>query len=339
MKQYKIFSLIVGLGILVSGLHFVFAENSFSDIPENNKNKEAIYFLRDKGIIQGYENNTFRPLATVNRAELVKILVAGKGISPHLATYSNCFPDVKEEWFAPFVCYAKEKQWVSGYPDGNFRPAQTVNKVEALKMLINSQSLNLPPVSETLFDDVGNGEWFAPYVKIAKDKNLLEETANTFAPSQEMSRGSISENLFRLLYIQEKKQERYESKNTNKNESLKPENKNMNISTSSDQNVNKNSNENKNFNIQQNINKNTNTALPQNQNVNYNTQPQNRNENSGNTQTSTSTYQCSSNRYNCSDFSTQREAQNALEYCMQKVGKDIHDLDRDSDGIACETLK
>ena len=44
---------------------------------------------------------------------------------------------------------------------------------------------------------------------------------------------------------------------------------------------------------------------------------------------------CNWNAYNCSDFSTQAKAQHTFEYC----GYDIHDLDRDNDGLACESLK
>lgn len=47
---------------------------------------------------------------------------------------------------------------------------------------------------------------------------------------------------------------------------------------------------------------------------------------------------CSYNAYNCSDFSTHAEAQATYEYCLDKVGKDVHGLDRDKDGIACESL-
>jgi len=47
---------------------------------------------------------------------------------------------------------------------------------------------------------------------------------------------------------------------------------------------------------------------------------------------------CSSNVYNCSDFSTHAEAQNVYEYCLEKVGKDVHRLDGDDDGSACESL-
>lgn len=51
------------------------------------------------------------------------------------------------------------------------------------------------------------------------------------------------------------------------------------------------------------------------------------------------TYNCSSNIYNCTDFTTHAEAQAAYAYCMQKVGSDIHQLDSDKDGTVCESLQ
>jgi micrococcal nuclease len=47
---------------------------------------------------------------------------------------------------------------------------------------------------------------------------------------------------------------------------------------------------------------------------------------------------CSSNVYNCDDFRTYNEAQNLYNCCMGKVGSDIHRLDSDKDGLACESL-
>ena len=46
---------------------------------------------------------------------------------------------------------------------------------------------------------------------------------------------------------------------------------------------------------------------------------------------------CSYNAYNCPDFSTQAEAQAAFEYCGG-ISNDIHRLDADNDGVACESL-
>lgn len=48
---------------------------------------------------------------------------------------------------------------------------------------------------------------------------------------------------------------------------------------------------------------------------------------------------CNKNTYNCKDFATQAQAQKAFEHCKKLTKKDVHDLDGDTDGIACEALQ
>jgi len=48
---------------------------------------------------------------------------------------------------------------------------------------------------------------------------------------------------------------------------------------------------------------------------------------------------CSGDRYNCGDFKTQSEAQACYDCCRAKGLGDVHKLDADDDGIACEGLK
>ena len=50
-----------------------------------------------------------------------------------------------------------------------------------------------------------------------------------------------------------------------------------------------------------------------------------------------SEYDCESNTYNCGDFETQSEAQIVYEECGG-VDNDIHQLDKDGNGLACESL-
>lgn len=47
---------------------------------------------------------------------------------------------------------------------------------------------------------------------------------------------------------------------------------------------------------------------------------------------------CASDVYNCSDFDSQAEAQACFDYCMALVGSDVHRLDADNNGVACESL-
>ena len=46
---------------------------------------------------------------------------------------------------------------------------------------------------------------------------------------------------------------------------------------------------------------------------------------------------CTTNTYNCKDFTTQAEAQRVFDYCGG-VSNDIHKLDGNKDGIVCESL-
>ncbi len=191
----------------------VFAR-SLSDI-QSSKNRLAIDYLNAKGVISGYPDGTFRPQNTVNRAELLKILVGGQGAAPTASQYKDCFPDVTVEWFAPFVCYAKELGWVSGYSDGTFRPANTVNTAEAIKMVVNAQGYQVPEsVPAPLFGDVDNGAWYASYVKAAKDRGILETISGSLGVASDMKRGGISEIIYRAMYIREQNMDRFPAQQT-----------------------------------------------------------------------------------------------------------------------------
>lgn len=179
-------------------------EIPLTDIADH-KNLAAISYLYIKGVISGYPDLTFRPDNSVNRAELLKILVGGMGANPDAEQFNNCFPDITDEWFAPYVCYAKTSGWVSGYPDGTFKPENNVNKAEAIKMLVNSQKYTLPAaMEEDPFLDVKTTDWFAPYIHTAKQMNLLEEIGSIYNPQEEETRAQISENIYRAMYVAEK---------------------------------------------------------------------------------------------------------------------------------------
>jgi phosphatidylserine/phosphatidylglycerophosphate/cardiolipin synthase-like enzyme len=47
---------------------------------------------------------------------------------------------------------------------------------------------------------------------------------------------------------------------------------------------------------------------------------------------------CTGNLYNCSDFSSQRGAQACYDWCVSQGAGDVHQLDSDRDGVACESL-
>ncbi|MFH1720940.1 MAG: S-layer homology domain-containing protein, partial [Patescibacteria group bacterium] len=50
-------------------------------------------------------------------------------------------------------------------------------------------------------------------------------------------------------------------------------------------------------------------------------------------------YDCTSDLYNCADYTTEAEAQAVYDYCMTEVATDVHALDADENGLACEELE
>jgi hypothetical protein len=180
--------------------------SSLSDI-SGDRNEIAIQYLYDKGIVSGYPDGTFKPNNGLNRAEMLKILVGAIGLSPSVSDFHDCFPDVKSEWFAPYVCYAKSLNWVSGYPDGTFGPAVIVNKAETLKMLLNTQKITLKSATGNVFSDVPKTDWYAIYVETAESLGLLEETSGNYHPGDSMERGTVSENLYRALLLDQEQQQ------------------------------------------------------------------------------------------------------------------------------------
>ena len=53
----------------------------------------------------------------------------------------------------------------------------------------------------------------------------------------------------------------------------------------------------------------------------------------------TGMYRCSGIDYDCGNFGNWSSAQACFQYCLETVGYDVHRLDRDNDGIACELLR
>jgi hypothetical protein len=170
----------------------------FTDVDFTTENAVAIDYLKENGIISGYDDGSFKPTQSLNRAELLKILVEGAGYSPS-ASYKDCFPDVNDEWYARYICFAQEKGWISGYPDGSFQPASNVNKAEALKMALEVMGVELVPIQYAPYYDVGVGAWYGKYVFTAYWDGYLEEGGTYYYPSDNITRGGVSEVIYRIL--------------------------------------------------------------------------------------------------------------------------------------------
>lgn len=195
--------------ILVSFEFFTLPKNTsqskFSDVKESNQNFEAILSLSEQGVIQGYQDKTFKPDQPINRAELTKLIVATVE-TPDAEEYKECFKDVEKQWYAPYICYAKEQEWVSGYSDKSYKPQQKVNRAEALKIILN---VLYPEIEKSKLEtdtvlDIKEEDWFYKYFTHADNLDLLDkqhikntEEGYYFYPEKPITRKEVAELIFR----------------------------------------------------------------------------------------------------------------------------------------------
>ena len=106
----------------------------FPDVPKSKWYAAAVNALAAAGIVSGYPDGTFRPKRSVTRAELVTLLCNVADI--HTAQTEERFPDVsKRFWAYHSIMVAREQGWITGYPDGSFRPNDPVTRAEAVTMI------------------------------------------------------------------------------------------------------------------------------------------------------------------------------------------------------------
>lgn len=162
----------------------------------------AIQWLYDQGIAEGVQdksvptNRLYEPDRPINRAEFTKIVLLASGVqNPPPACVSAPFPDVpKDAWFAPYICAAKERGIISGFPDGTFKPAINVNFANGAKILV--KTFNVPMDPKDAEFDAEQNIWYRPYTAALLRKGATAESIASFASS--LTRGEMAEMLFRL---------------------------------------------------------------------------------------------------------------------------------------------
>ncbi len=200
----------------------------FSDIA-NHWAHPCIHTLAQRDIVRGYPNGTFRPLATITRAEFAVLMSrAFEEMSERQA--AKAFRDVtKQHWAYEAVTWASQRDLFSGYADGSFRPRQAISRAEAIVVVITGLQA-IQGVSAVIEPDQGlkarakpvaASDWaaqpLAPYFRDAADipsyaqaaiaaaleQQLLDPLSQPrfLRPHQGMTRGEAAALLCRALAI------------------------------------------------------------------------------------------------------------------------------------------
>lgn len=124
--------------------------SGFTDVASGAWYNNAVSTLTRAGILDGYEDGSFRPNASITRAEFTKIAVS---FFKHVGgASSNPFNDVPDSaWYAEFVKTAAELGLIDGYEDGTFRPNAPITRAEACTIV--NRTLGRAPDKDNLLPE------------------------------------------------------------------------------------------------------------------------------------------------------------------------------------------
>ena len=154
-------------------------ESGYSDVSSSDWYNNAISTLSNLGVITGYEDGTFRPNASISRAEFVTIATR---FFDYTAEYEGTFSDVSySSWYADFVQAAVDMGLVNGYENGTFRPNASITRAEAVA-IVNRVLLRRPDaehllswaVMNTFSDNVLESAWYYEDIQEATNSHDYE---------------------------------------------------------------------------------------------------------------------------------------------------------------------
>lgn len=124
--------------------------SGFTDVASGAWYNNAVSTLTRAGILDGYEDGSFRPNASITRAEFTKIAVS---FFKHVGGASaNPFNDVPDSaWYAEFIKAAAELGLIDGYEDGTFRPNAPITRAESCTIV--NRTLGRAPDKDNLLPE------------------------------------------------------------------------------------------------------------------------------------------------------------------------------------------
>ena len=172
----------------------------FWDVSKDHWAFAYIADLADRGVINGYEDGSFKPSKTVTRAEWSKIMVDAAGVQ--VSDNNVYFTDMANHWANKYVNAARN--YLTGYTDGSYRPNQAATREDVTVAMVRLKGYDLSEVDYSnlsKFTDVDSISNSAKgYVSVAIQNNLISGFEdNTFRGQDTLTRAEAATLLYRAF--------------------------------------------------------------------------------------------------------------------------------------------
>ena len=182
------------------------AGTTFADI-SSHENKAAIEALANRGIVAGYNANTFGPNDTMTRAQFATMVVRALGLPlQKVSVFTDVSPDA---WYSSFVGSAHTYGITSGKTATLFDPSGTITRQEAAVMVARAATLcgmntelDAYTIRNTLAqfgDYVTIGAWAQESMAFCYREDILDQNDWNVEPQRPILRCEMAQMLYNLL--------------------------------------------------------------------------------------------------------------------------------------------
>lgn len=207
-QAWLICLIVLSLTIVIFQPFASYSQTKFSDV-KGHWAQACIEDLTTKQIISGYPDGTFKPSSSVTRAEFAAMI--SKAFNTTVQTRNHTkFSDVPETyWAAEPISFAYQTGFMSGYPDGVFKPNEKIPRGQVLVSLANGlnytqevQATEATSLLKSAFKDAQSiPEYAQSPIAAAMQKELIVNypQVQTLNPNQTATRAEVAAFLCQAL--------------------------------------------------------------------------------------------------------------------------------------------
>lgn len=178
MKRTAIATLVLSAVLALSSTVPVLADTTTTDITTKQNTSFAT----------GYPDATFKPDQTITRAEVASLLTHAFGWQGQTSSFPDLTVNKQKHWADLYVGALQQKKLISGYPDGSFKPDQTITRAEMAsildKLYTGKTDLTVAP-----FTDVKSDFWGRTAILSAAKKGIISGYGEgLFGPDDKLTR-------------------------------------------------------------------------------------------------------------------------------------------------------
>ncbi len=164
-------------------------------------------FIRElvaRGILTGYADGTFKPLQAINRAQYAALLA--KAFALPSRRPNSGFVDVPGDfWAREAIARAESMGFLTGFPDGSFRPMQNLTRVQTLVSLVSGLEMSggNPEFLSVYRDRAEIPTYATTPVAAATQRRMVVSypQVNRFSPMVDVTRGEIAAMVYQALVV------------------------------------------------------------------------------------------------------------------------------------------